>query len=163
MGKEVDMMNYYGKREGVLASTDGVAFEIYVAGCKYHPCEGCHSPHTWDFNQGRPMDSDFYSELLEYMSSKEWQFDNIVLLGGEPLDNPVEDVIYFCDCMKIFNKPLWLYTHYELSEISSEIKDAFDYIVTGMFQKENYSDTYLSRGVQLKSTNQKVNKRGEDY
>lgn len=156
-------MNYYGKREGVLASTDGVAFEIYVAGCKHHPCEDCHSPHTWDFNQGVHMDDGFYDALLDYMEPRHWQFDNIVLLGGEPLDNPKDEIINFCEYMQLFKKPLWLYTHYELDEIDEEIKQCFDYIVTGMFKKDLYSDTYLSRGVQLKSTNQKVNKKGEDY
>lgn len=157
-------IRYYGKRECVLASTNGIAFEIYVAGCKGY-CEGCHSPHVWNFNQGRLMDNEFYDELIEYMKSKEWQFDNIVLIGGEPLDNKKEDIINFCNVMKdnFENKDLYLYTHFELEEIDEEIKQCFNYIKTGKFDKNKYSDEYYSNGINLKSINQKMNKKGEDY
>ncbi|HHX67014.1 MAG TPA: 4Fe-4S cluster-binding domain-containing protein [Gallicola sp.] len=155
-------MNYYGKREGVLASTNGIAFEIYVVGCEGY-CKGCHSPHLWDKNQGVLMDEEFYNSLISYMKEKEWQFDNIVLLGGEPLDNPKKKILEFVEKMKIFNKPLWLYTHFELNEIDEDIKQSFDYIKTGKYNENLRNDNYISRGVGLISTNQKINKRGEDY
>lgn len=155
-------MNYYGKREGVLASTNGIAFEVYCVGCQGY-CEGCHSPHLWDKEQGIIMDEEFYNLLISYMKEKEWQFDNIVLLGGEPLDNPKEEVLEFVKKMKIFNKPLWLYTHFELNEIDEDIKQSFDYIKTGKYEELLKNYNYSSRGICLMSTNQKINKRGEDY
>lgn len=157
-------MNYYGKREGVLASTDGIAFEIYVSGCNGY-CKDCHSKHTWDFNQGILMDDYFYNEVFKIMQNKEWQFDNIALLGGEPLDNDKKDIINFAKKMKSYfeNKKLYLYTHFELNEINDEIKKHFDFIKTGKFDEKKYNDEYCSNGVYLKTTNQKMNKKGVDY
>lgn len=158
-------MNYYGKREGVLASTNGVAIEIYVAGCNKGKgyCDGCHSPHLWDEDQGRPMNEEFYENLIDYMQSKEWQFDNIVLLGGEALDNPKEEILDFVQQMKILDKPLWLYTHFELNEIDEEVKQSFDYIKTGRYDESKIDDDHTSYGVCLKTNNQKINKKGVDY
>lgn len=158
-------MNYYGKREAVLASTNGVAFEIYIAGCNKGEgyCGGCHSPHLWEKDQGKIIDEEFYIDLVDYMLNKEWQFDNIVLLGGEPLDNSKEDVLEFVRQMKILNKKLWLYTHFELDEIDDDIKKAFDYIKTGKYIEEFKDDNYQSRDICLMTSNQKINQKGIDY
>jgi organic radical activating enzyme len=111
------------------------------------------------------MDENFYKELIDYMKPKEWQFDNINLLGGEPLDNSKQDILSFCKIMKQYfpDKKFYIYTHYELKDIDNDIKQQFDYIKTGKFDKSKYSDEYYSSGINLKSINQKMNKKGIDY
>ena len=158
-------MNYYGKREAVFASTNGVAYEIYLTNCNNGKgyCDGCHSPHLWEKDQGKLIDEEFYEKMIDYMGNKEWQFDNIAILGGEPLDNPKEEILDFAERMKIFNKPLWLYTHFELDEINEEIKQVFDYIKTGKYDVTKLDDDHRSYGIYLMSRNQKINKKGVDY
>ena len=38
-------------------TSDGPGFRtsVYCAGCN-HKCKGCHNPHTWNFNGGKPTD-----------------------------------------------------------------------------------------------------------
>jgi len=158
-------MRMYGEKQYSLNESNNISYNFYTSGCKGY-CEGCHSHHTHSFEEGTLVDDLWYTTKLEEMCEyKSWKFENIVLLGGEPLDNNVKDVCKFYDNMKetFSDKAIWLYTHFELNEISKEIKTRFDFIKTGMFDINNISDDYRSNGISLVSSNQKINIKGIEY
>ena len=135
-------MNYYESAFPVFASSDGIAYEIYLSGCRGY-CPGCHSPHTWDFNGGTPI-QDIFWKLIGDMQRREKQFDNIVILGGEPLDNSQLEIEKMAFALRaIFpTKKLYLYTHYDEAAVRknfSFVLHDFDYIKVGM-----YDDTQLN-------------------
>lgn len=138
------------------------AIEIYLSGCLGN-CPGCHNLELKDFNIGQ----DFNSETMYQIKSKILQFDNLIekifVMGGEPLDQDLFYLKWFLNYIKTTNKEIWLFTRYELNEISPEVKNLCDYIKTGWYNEKLKIDNYISYGIKLATNNQKVNKRGEDY
>lgn len=139
-------------------SSDGISIDIFISGCARNPkCLDCHNPHLWNFNNGEGVD---YNSLTQWLKDKENLYDNIVIMGGEPLDNKDLDILL----SKLYGiKPIWLYTSYEINEVSDNIKQYCNFIKTGRYVKELKSDNYLSYDIKLASTNQKILKRGVDY
>ena len=149
-------MNIYGIKESALNETSGISFNIYLSGCNGY-CSGCHSDHTWDFNSGLVLDFD---NLVNYMKGYgEHKFDHICILGGEPLDQPVGELNELLQKFKdtFPNKPLWLYTHFELDEVDKTTLDKLDYIKTGKYEKD-LPEAEEQYGVFLVSNNQKIYK-----
>jgi len=157
-------LRFYGDRKTVLASTHGIAYEVYVTGCNHGRgyCYGCHSEHTWDPNEGVLMTKEWYDDFIKSMKERgSFKFDNINLLGGEPLDSSEEDIIYFCNRMKSAfpKKNLWLYTHFTEEELKNKFNyvfNLFDYIKVGKFDINQLSNDYSSEGIYLASTNQYI-------
>lgn len=153
-------MNYYESAFPVFASSDGIAYEIYLAGCHGY-CPGCHSPHTWDFNAGIPIGEEI-EKLLDDMEKRKDQFDNIVILGGEPLDNSRYELMMFAFILRARfpDKKLYLYTHFDEETVREKFPfalDYFDYIKVGMYD-ETKPNTEKKRdplvNVTLATTNQ---------
>lgn len=90
---------------------------------------------------------------------KDFTFDHICILGGEPLDQDEDELVVLFEHLKKFfpNKPLWLYTHFELEDVSPNIIRYLDYIKTGKYEKhlETAPEQY---GVYLASSNQVIHK-----
>ena len=65
------------------------AFEIYLSGCKYSPCHGCHNPELWSFDFGVDVDVEKIAELISKINElkEEKLIEYVWILGGEPLDN----------------------------------------------------------------------------
>lgn len=153
-------MNYYESAFPVFASSDGIAYEIYLAGCHGY-CPGCHSPHTWDFNAGIPIEEEI-EKLVDDMKKREDQFDNIVILGGEPLDNSQYELAIFAFILRVRfpDKILYLYTHFDEETVREKfpfVLNYFDYIKVGMYD-ETKPNTEKKRdplvNVTLATTNQ---------
>jgi organic radical activating enzyme len=158
-------MRLYGEEKVDLRNYIGVSYSFYVSGCKGY-CKGCHSDHTHAFNQGTLMNEKWYETKLKEMKRYgDWKFGNIILLGGEPLDQPIEEVFEFFNEMKIAfpEKKLGLYTHFEIEEIDPVLLIICDFIKTGKFDIDNLDIDYKSNGVSLASNNQKMLLKGIDY
>src|SRR5690606_18187499 len=129
------------------------AFEIYLTGCGREPkCSNCHNPELWDFNKGEEID---YNKLKNDLSLKLNQFDNIVILGGEPLDQDILDLIELLSFLIKFKKPIWLYTSYELEDIPKDVLKLVDYVKVGRYD-ESQKGNFTHYGVTLHSANQKI-------
>lgn len=148
--------------------------EIYLSGCKGW-CKGCHSPHTHDFNAGLDLnDKQFRQKLIDDIKSKEKFIDNIVILGGEPLDNPMNELSEFINDLRSelpSRVDFWLYTHFELSIIKERYQEAFllfNYIKCGKYVEELHSKDGFKdsmTGVTLATSNQyivKIERENED-
>ncbi|MBQ5330568.1 MAG: anaerobic ribonucleoside-triphosphate reductase activating protein [Oscillospiraceae bacterium] len=57
----------------------GLRMTIFVQGCP-HACEGCHNPHTWDFDGGKDMTlGEIYDKVMANPL-----LDGVTFSGGEP-------------------------------------------------------------------------------
>lgn len=157
-------MRYYESAYPVFASTDGVAYEIYLSGCHGY-CEGCHSPHTHDFSTGLDLnDRLIMSSLLEDIKLRydRGEVDNLVVIGGEPLDQPENELLDFLDVLtdRFPKCKLWLYTHFEEEEVRarfSSVLNSVDYVKCGKFDLSKLSDQGFKdklTGVTLATSNQ---------
>ncbi len=158
-------MNLYGTKKFSMNETSGVSYNFYISGCRGY-CLGCHSDHTHDFTNGQNMDVEWlFNQIIEMKKLRSFEFEHICILGGEPLDHPEWEIAWLAETLKKHfpDKPLWLYTHFELFEVSQRIRDCFDYIKVGAFDKNKKVSSYISHGVHLVNKSQMICKKGVDY
>jgi anaerobic ribonucleoside-triphosphate reductase activating protein len=135
------------------------SLDIYVAGCNGNPhCKGCHNPESWDFEQG----VEYNNKYLSYIKNRIKDFDlligNIMIMGGEPLDQNHDELIKMLSDLKQFNKNIWLFTRYEIDEVPEDIIEYCSYIKTGKFIPELSVDDNIQNGIKLATSNQKIYK-----
>lgn len=139
------------------------ALEIYFSGCKGPHCKGCHNPETQSFSLGTEVGA---KELSSIIKAKVQSFgaliESIMILGGEPLDQPHEELEEFVQALSGLNLPIWLFTRYELSEVPFSLRIKFSYIKTGRYLEE-FKGEGTQYGITLATSNQKIYKRGLDY
>lgn len=139
------------------------SLDIYTSGCKPPHCDGCHNPDGWDFNNGHVWNDN----LKEKISKKIYDFDTLIerlmIFGGEPLDNSIEDVVDFLGFLVLLNKPIWLFTRYNINDVPNEVKLFCSYIKSGKYDKTKKVEDYIQYGITLATSNQKIYKKGLDY
>jgi anaerobic ribonucleoside-triphosphate reductase activating protein len=140
------------------------AFEIYVAGCNGSPhCPGCHNPESWDFNRGDVIDENYLSVLKKKIQSFEELIDNIMIFGGEPLDQKMIELVDLLDWLSQFNKKIWIFTRYNFDEVPLIIKDRCDYLKCGRYEPDKLTNNNTQHGITLATSNQHIYKKGLDY
>lgn len=140
------------------------SFEIYTAGCNGNPhCEGCHNPESWDFNLGEFYDSILSGRIKEKIETFSQLIDNIMIFGGEPLDNPNYEVIELLEDLKVLEKLIWLFTGYEFKDVPKDILVHCNYIKCGRYERDKRENDKEQYGIKLASSNQKIYKKGLDY
>jgi anaerobic ribonucleoside-triphosphate reductase activating protein len=145
-------------------SINNNSFEIYLSGCNGNPkCKGCHNQELWDFHIGKEYDQKIFGALQKKIYKFETLIDNIMILGGEPLDQDIEDFYFFIQDMKSFNKKLWLFTRYEINEIEPKILKQFDFVKTGKYDYSLTTENNIQYNITLPTSNQKIHKKGIDY
>lgn len=130
------------------------SFEIYVSGCD-GTCEGCHNPELWDYSIGDP-----YETQIEKIKQKVGEFDSLIkwiwILGGEPLLQNTIELSSMLSKLRECQKPIVLFTRFELDQIPKGIVSLCDYIKTGLYIKELEVEDYKVHGIKLATSNQKV-------
>ena len=143
------------------------AYEVYFSGCSAHPhCKGCHNPESWDFSLGEVYDSYYSQKIINSIKDFDSLIDNIWLLGGEPLDQNIDDLISMVYDLKETGKKVWLFTRYELSEVQKILSkriEVFDYIKCGAYKSELTVEDNIQYGVKLATANQYIYKKDQDY
>jgi anaerobic ribonucleoside-triphosphate reductase activating protein len=140
------------------------SLEIYLAGCSGQPkCKNCHNPELWDFNIGEDWKSRFL-DIINKCNNFIDVLDNIMIFGGEPLDNDKYEVIDFLEELNTETTlDIWLFTRYELDEIDNDIKHMCNYIKCGRYIEELSTDDNIQYGIKLATSNQHIYKKGIDY
>jgi anaerobic ribonucleoside-triphosphate reductase activating protein len=87
----------------------------------------------------------------------------IFILGGDPLDQDPTEFKKFMEWINLYDYEIWLFTIYEINEISDETKALFDYIKCGRYLPEQSTENNIQYGVKLATANQNIYKRGEHY
>ena len=138
----------------------GCRVTVWVAGCNRH-CPSCHNPHTWNYNQGKPLLS---KEVLDkIMHEVEYDYiQGITLSGGDPFDQNEESLKELLTFIKMFklkysNKDIWIYSGglYEDFLKNDTIRDILiwsDVLVDGPFIQELKKLDLPFKG----STNQRI-------
>ena len=132
------------------------ALEIYLSGCKEHPCKSCHNPELFDEQVGEPLTETKLNEIKNKIVDFNNLIDNVFICGGEPLEKPESEIIWLLNKLKQTNKQIWLFTRFELNEISDSVIGLCNYIKTGKYDETLLSDNYFQYEIQLASTNQKI-------
>lgn len=140
------------------------SFEIYISGCAGNPhCKGCHNPNSWNFNLGYKFNNEYYVKIKDKILEFDSLVNNIMIFGGEPLDNNHDDLINLLDKLSEFDKSIWLFTRYSLEEIPNKIKIRCEYIKCGRFDIDLLTEDNIQYGIKLASSNQHIFKKGIDY
>lgn len=125
----------------------GLRSSIYFAGCS-HRCKGCHNPESWGFDGGEYITpQQLFNKIKDFASTK-----NITLSGGDPIQQPKQELIELLKLLKEDNFNIWVYTGYAFEELDKEILSYIDVLVDGKFIEELKSDSCIYRG----STNQRL-------
>lgn len=148
-----------GTQFDVASST----LEIYVSGCT-RACPGCHNLALQDFKIG--------TQYLEYMPRLTYQLSrpfvsNISIMGGEPLEQGrvnLEDFIrHLRSYDKYYKRNIGIFTGFDFKDVPPWVLQHIDFIKCGAYDENLLSDNYISNGIKLASTNQRVYMRGADY
>ena len=139
------------------------ALEIYVAGCNGQPhCTNCHNPQSWNFNLGKEWNKE-KANIIFKIGCFPNMIENIMIFGGEILDqdlNEVEQLLLFLDR---FDLPIWLFTRYSLEDVPSFVKEYCTYIKCGRYNESLRTDDNIQYGIKLATSNQHIYKKGVDY
>ncbi len=128
-------------------STNGIAVDLFLAGCARTPkCVGCYNPYLWDFTFGK---EEKIKDVISQLKYRYKDADNIALLGGEPLNQPNINLLLAEIKLNFPGKSLWVYTSYELSEVSEVLFPFIDYIKTGRFDRQQPVKGWLSSANQV--------------
>jgi organic radical activating enzyme len=139
------------------------SLDIYVAGCSGNPhCVNCHNTESWDFTKGTPY-LDAWDGISRKLDEFGYVIDNIMIMGGEPLDQDWRDFLQLLRYLERYDKDIWLFTRKSLEEVPSIVKHFCSYIKTGRYLKDLPVHTTDVYGIRLSSINQQIHKKGKDY
>lgn len=134
------------------------SLDIYLAGCDGFPkCENCHNSELWNFNQGKKIEF-IYEKIENYLKEFPFLIKNLMIFGGEPLDQPKEELLSFLKQLNKYNKKIWLFTRFELNEIPQEIISECNFIKTGRYIPSLSTNDNICFGIKLATSNQTINK-----
>lgn len=138
-----------------------------MAGCSGNPhCTNCHNSESWNFNQGEKYTFLYAKKLCYKIKEFNSIIDNIMIFGGEPLDQNINDLIYLLLGLTYHQKNIWLFTRYSLDEVKDKLKENIelcDYIKCGRYKENLITDNNIQYGIKLATSNQKIYKKGIDY
>ena len=125
----------------------GFRFVIFTQGC-HHNCEGCHNPHTHDFNGGTEYDT---ADIIKMFADNSL-LSGITLSGGEPFLQSEACLELAREAHKL-GMNVWCYTGYEFQEvIGNPLLKEVDVLVDGKFIDSQKSYNLSFRG----SANQRL-------
>ena len=120
-----------------LELSNTITLNIYLSGCiDNKKCDRthCHNPALHDFNVGGSYEL-WEKNISSYLSSK--LIEGIILIGGEPFDQQLEDLKLFLKFLSSFNKPIFAYTGYFYNDIPLPMQQLFH------FFKSIYAGPYI--------------------
>lgn len=105
----------------------GIGTTIFFQGCSLNPkCKGCHNCSIWNPNEGRFFTEEEQNKVIEHC--KKSFIKRLVLCGGNPSDQPSEELIGFIKKIKKeTNKPVIIFDGYTFEELQ-EMEERFNII-----------------------------------
>lgn len=135
---------------GTSVDGPGLRTSVYFAGCNHH-CSGCHNPQSWDFEGGEAMSVLRIKEIID-----DCDF-NVTFSGGDPLMQPVDEMVELARLLKADGRTIWCYTGYSYEYVASrpeykELLACIDVLVDGPFVESLRDISLRFRG----SSNQRL-------
>lgn len=112
---------HYGEIKNCdIANGVGVRVSLFVSGCTNH-CKNCFQPQTWDFEYGKPFDSETENYILSLL--KPSYISGLTVLGGEPFEPSNQRTLY--PLLKRVReeypkKSIWMYSGFTYEELLTE-------------------------------------------
>ena len=94
--------------------TDCPTFTIWFAGCT-HGCPGCHNIQLWDPKHFQQFTVEEVAGLIVEETEKT-NIRIVTLLGGEPLQQPLDELYRLCTMLHDAGKEIWIYTGYDFDD-----------------------------------------------
>jgi len=127
--------------------SDKPSFTIWFSGCT-QKCIGCYNYILWDKSKGFSCDVNTILELI-FKECERLNINNVVLLGGEPMEQDHNDLLILSNELYKHKYNIWLYTGWDFNEIPDNIKQNLYTIKCGRYDESLKCDGIPS------STNQK--------
>lgn len=156
------MSNIAKIKEFDIADGPGVRVGVFLSGCPHH-CPGCFNQELWDYNYGKPFDTNDYEKIKELISRP--YISGISILGGEPLcDENLCATCWLIDIAHKLGKNVWIYTGYTFDELIKRVIEVptnvflcialkeVDILVDGRFEQSLADKRLQFRG----SSNQRI-------
>ena len=133
----------------------GIRFAIFTQGCSHH-CEGCHNPHTHDFDAGELVTLE---SLFEKVKANPL-LDGVTYSGGEPFCQAKQLYILGVEIKKL-GMNIVTYTGYTFEYLTehanpenyyNELLSVTDYLVDGPFELDKRNILLRFKG----SSNQRI-------
>ncbi len=133
----------------------GIRFSIFTQGCPHH-CEGCHNPHTHDFEAGKLVTLE---SLLDKVKSNPL-LDGVTYSGGEPFCQ-AKQLYLLGNEIKKLGMNIVTYTGYTFEYLTehansdnfyNELLSVTDYLVDGPFELDKRNILLRFKG----SSNQRI-------
>ena len=120
---------------------DGINVSLWMQGCE-HKCEGCYSPHTWDFNSGHIFTANTIDFIIDLLS-KDGIHKNLSILGGETLSpNKIGPLTELVTRVKkeLPDTKIFLWTGYTWDCVKHlNLVKHLDVIVDGRYEKDQHN------------------------
>ena len=119
---------------------DGINVSLWMQCCE-HKCEGCYSPHTWDFNSGHIFTANTIDFIIDLLS-KDGIHKNLSILGGETLSpNKIGPLTELVTRVKkeLPDTKIFLWTGYTWDCVKQlNLVKHLDVIVDGRYEKDQH-------------------------
>lgn len=126
-----------------INQSKGVSVSLWWQGCE-HRCEGCFSPHTWNFEEGEEFTEETIKYIV-YLLTKDSIKKNLSILGGETLSpNKLEMLEKLLREVraKVPNAEVWLWTGYLYENVCNlEVIKLVDVVIDGKYNIEQHDPT----------------------
>lgn len=146
-------MNYAKIKKDSVGNWLGISVSLYCSGCPFH-CKGCFQSETWNPKYGEEFTGEIKEEIFKELEKP--YYDNLVLLGGEPLAK--YNVETMTEVAREFknrfpDKELILFSGYLFEKVKEyEIMQYIDVMIDGQYVQELYSPLLFFKG----SSNQRT-------
>lgn len=134
------------------------SLDIYVSGCNAPHCEGCHNPELWAFDVGEVCNEKIMKKIKDKVDNFPSLIDNIMIFGGEPLDQDHNELEKMLVELSKLNKSIWLFTKYDIDKIPQFVRDRCTYIKTGRYLRNKECENNTQYGITLATCNQEIHK-----
>lgn len=127
------------------------AVTIWFSGCNFR-CKNCHNRKLWNKNSGTTYSARLVASVIKATCTKV-NAKSVVFLGGEPLQQNKDGLLYLCKELKDAGIKIWLYTGYDFDCVEMMFKDILPMIYTIKCGK--YNDKLKQDGFPA-SSNQRI-------
>ncbi|MDD1792104.1 anaerobic ribonucleoside-triphosphate reductase-activating protein [Enterovibrio sp. ZSDZ42] len=152
-------MNFHQYYPVDVVNGEGTRCTLFVAGCE-HQCRGCYNQSTWSLSSGQVFDKQMEDRVISDLNDTRIKRRGLSLSGGDPLHPAnVQAVLALVKRVRseCEGKDIWLWTGYELANLSEEQKTIValvDVLVDGKFEKDLADPSLPWRG----SSNQVIHR-----
>lgn len=147
-------MNIAQIRNYDVANGPGLRVSLFTSGCM-HNCFNCFNKEYQNYNYGESFKNKHIEDIQRYLKSE--RISGLSLLGGEPMDAPIELVKLINSLTFRKEQDIWLWSGYLFEDIikdknKKKLLEKLDVLIDGKFIEAKKDLTLKFRG----SSNQRV-------